>query len=261
MQRGYIKLWRKISDSKVFQNEGLLKIWIWCLIRANHKEVWVPIKTGKGISEVYLKPGQFVFGRHSAAKQLGMNPSTIWKRMKKLERWEKLNIQSNNQYSIISIINWVPYQTEQKKSNSKSNRQVTTGDTDNNDENDEIKMSAGAGFNDFSSKNLKKFNREINMACERIEKKSATKNRKFNAYQWVNDQVNRKRHPGAILETLQALIEYWSDINAPWGYAETIMKTKNQNWNERDHIEESQKFKEIRDVDPRIENLAKTISN
>lgn len=115
-------------------------MWTYCLMRANHKRKWVELKTGKGIIEVEVQPGQFVFGRHSAAKDLSMNPNTVWKRMQKLKNLENLNIESNTQYSIITITNWHSYQVDEKESNIESNKQVTSkeqaSNTDKNDKND-----------------------------------------------------------------------------------------------------------------------------
>jgi DNA-binding Lrp family transcriptional regulator len=125
MNRGYIRLWRKLLESILFLNEGLLKILIWCLLRANHKETFVQVKTGRGISEVKLMPGTFLFGRESAAKELHMSPSTVWKRILKLKKLDFLNIESNSHYSIIYIINWSIYQAIPENSNSESDRQVT----------------------------------------------------------------------------------------------------------------------------------------
>lgn len=125
MTRGYVHLWRKTEDSAIFQNEGLFKVAIWCLWHASHKPMSVGIKTGRGISEVALAPGQFVFGRHSAARALGMSPSTVWKRMLKLKNLGFLNIESDTHYSVITILNWHTYQAETEKGDSESNRQVT----------------------------------------------------------------------------------------------------------------------------------------
>jgi len=125
MNRGYFKTWRKITDSAVFQNEGLLKVFIWCMARAAYKETFVTVRTGRGVSEVQLMPGSFIFGRDSAAQELSMKPSTVWKRMLKLKNLEILNIESNSHFSIITIVNWHAYQGDQEKSNSDSDRQVT----------------------------------------------------------------------------------------------------------------------------------------
>jgi len=125
MNRGYFKMWRKITDSAVFQNEGLLKVFIWCLSRAAYKKTWISVKTGRGFSEVSLMPGSFVFGRDSAAKELHMQPSTVWHRIMKLKKLGILNIESDSHYSVVSIINWHGYQSDFEKENSEIDRQGT----------------------------------------------------------------------------------------------------------------------------------------
>lgn len=125
MNRGYVKLYRKMLDSKVFQNEGLFKVWVWCLLKANHETRWVLIKVGRASTEVLVKPGQFVFGRYSAAKELQMSPSTVWKRIKKLKNMGNCDIKSNSKYTIITIVNWDIYQMSTQDGDSKGDRQVT----------------------------------------------------------------------------------------------------------------------------------------
>ena len=136
---GWIALHRKLINSRVFQNEGLLKVWIWCLCKATHKEMWIPIEIGKSTTEILLKPGQFIFGRKTAAQKLKMKLSTVWKRIKKLENMQNLNIQSNSHYSLITVVNWHEYQDYEKNSNRQSDNRGTTeeqpGNTNNNDNN------------------------------------------------------------------------------------------------------------------------------
>lgn len=139
MERGFIKLWRKSQDSQVFQNAELWKVWTWCLMRANHKQNWVTIKTGRGETEVRVDPGQFIFGRKAAAKELKMPESSIWKRMKKLKNIENVNIKSDSKYSIVSIVNWEAYNSDEQKGDSKGDKQVTSKEqarnTEKNDKN------------------------------------------------------------------------------------------------------------------------------
>ncbi len=97
MDRGWVKLYRKIVDSQVFQNADLLKVWIWCLAKATHKETWAKMQTGKGSTEVKLGVGQFVFGRLQAAKQLKMKPSSVRDRMQKLRDIGNIDIQPATQ--------------------------------------------------------------------------------------------------------------------------------------------------------------------
>jgi len=119
MNEGYVKIYRKTVTSQVFQNEGLFKVWMWCLLKANHEGRWVSVKSGKGSTEVWIGPGQFIFGRKSAAKELKMKPSTVWKRIVKLKNMRNLNIESNSQYSIITLVNWEFYQGGLEKGTSK----------------------------------------------------------------------------------------------------------------------------------------------
>lgn len=99
-------------------------------MKTTYKKRNVSFKTGKGKLSVSLNPGQFLFGRNSAAEALGDSPSTVWKRMKKLEEFRCISIQSNRQYSVVSIRNWTEYQPEEEeKVTSKelpSDYQVTT---------------------------------------------------------------------------------------------------------------------------------------
>ena len=95
----------------------------------------------------------------------------------------------------------------------------------------------------------------ISNACEKIKFRSARYDKRFNVYKWVQVQINHNRHPEAIYETLTALVDYWAEINDPWAYANSIIKTKNQNWIERKHIEQSQKFKEEWGLAPQVKKL------
>jgi hypothetical protein len=124
MNEGYIKLHRKLINSRVFQNEGLLKVWVWCLLKANHKATWVSIKTGKHTIEVWVEAGEFIFGRESAAKELRMPPSTVWKRIVKLKNLGNCEIKSDSQYSIVSIVNWDIYQSLENQKEQAESRET-----------------------------------------------------------------------------------------------------------------------------------------
>ena len=67
MERGYIALWRKSIDSRIFQHEGLWKLWTLCLMKATHKEVWA--QTDGFLSAIKLIPGQFVTGRFALHRE------------------------------------------------------------------------------------------------------------------------------------------------------------------------------------------------
>ncbi len=123
---GWIKLHRKLLKSRVFQNKDLLKVFVWCLLKASHEEEWFPIKTGRGEREIHVKPGQFIFGRKKAAKALLMKQSTVYDRVKKLANMQILDIKPDTHYTMITITNWHPYQDSKTKPDSKSDNDPTT---------------------------------------------------------------------------------------------------------------------------------------
>lgn len=143
---GYFKVHRKILSSQVFAHQTALKIWIWCLAKVTFKERFVSMKSGKGSITVKLMPGQFIFGRFTAEEELNIDGSTLYKWMQKFAspEFEMINIESSNQYSIITICKWEEYQNgdseEVTTKEQPSNNQVTAKEqpknTNNNDNND-----------------------------------------------------------------------------------------------------------------------------
>ncbi len=115
MDNTWIKLYRKSLDSQVFENEGLWKLWSYCMLKASYEERWVTVKIGKGETQVKLLPGQFIFGRLSAAKKLRQKPSTVRNRMQKLQKMGNLDIQEDTHYSIVTLCNWEEHQKRQEE--------------------------------------------------------------------------------------------------------------------------------------------------
>lgn len=136
MSNGFILLSRSLLESDVFASQKLLKIWIWCLLKANFKDKHIPLKVGKGETIVEVKRGQFLFGRHRAEDELFIDGSTIYKSIKKLEQMSMINVESNSQYSVITICNYDTYQdsnTYQVATNEQPrNNQVTSKEQPSN---------------------------------------------------------------------------------------------------------------------------------
>ena len=110
---GYIKLFRKLLKSPIWKSEKALKIWLWCLLSATYIERDQVV--GKQV--IHLKKGEFVTGRLSAARDLNMSESTVYKYIKTLENLEMIKIKSNNKFSVISIEKWENYQAEFQNNN------------------------------------------------------------------------------------------------------------------------------------------------
>lgn len=220
MERGYIKLWRKSMDSRIFANKSLWQLWTYCLMRGNHGTEWVSIQTGRGETEVEIKSGQMVFGRKTWAKKLKTKPSTLWEQMLKLKRLGYLDIQSGSHCSVVTIINWGHYQQKENEKeqpngqatkNQPKTNQKSTG-TDKNDKNDKkvLKEDIYSCFDFWNSlniiqhRNVKSFESCINASLEhyKIEEiKEAMQNYKdiissdkyyFNHSWALNDFLTRK---------------------------------------------------------------------
>jgi len=79
-------------------------------MRANHKTHPVPVRTGRGQTIVTLKSGEFIFGRHAAAKELKCAGSTIQYRLETLKRLKMVVTHPGTHYSIVTVVNWASYQ-------------------------------------------------------------------------------------------------------------------------------------------------------
>jgi hypothetical protein len=111
MNRGYIKLWRKVGDSKLYRHHKAWTVWTYLLLNATHQEY--DLCTGREI--VHLKPGQIVIGRNKLAKELAMSPQNIRTCLQLLKNDQKITIKPTNRFSLVTIVNWGFYQGDNPK--------------------------------------------------------------------------------------------------------------------------------------------------
>lgn len=124
----WIKLYRKLLKSPIFDNAKALKVWIWCLLKATHVER----KQLVGQQIVELKSGEFIFGRKKASEELKMTESTCYKYITLLENLEMISKKSNNKFTVITIEKWGDYQVYEDKKEQQSNSKVTTKEQQSN---------------------------------------------------------------------------------------------------------------------------------
>jgi hypothetical protein len=79
-----------------------------------------------GFQDISLSPGQFIFGRNEASKQLKMSVQTIRTCVDYLTKSENLTIKTTNKFSIFTVINWNTYQIEELQSNQQTNQPLTS---------------------------------------------------------------------------------------------------------------------------------------
>lgn len=217
---GWIKLHRKIISDPVFQNEKLLKVWLYCLLKASHKKH----ESMVGMQVVSLDPGEFVFGRKKAAIELNMKESTVWDRMKLLEKIGNIDIKSNNKFSVVNVVNWGKYQDREDEDQQQNQQQTDSKPTTNRQQTD-------------TNKNVKNVKNVKNEKNDKKTTGAAAVNQ--------NNEVHlfyQQNFPGTQAPYIAQDIDYWiNDLSAelvihaltkaveagkPYNYAKGIMR----NW-------------------------------
>ena len=111
--KGYIKLHRKLLDDVVFASPELLKVWVWCLIKASYRDYTQPLSAGNKLYEVPIKRGQFVTGSRAAAGELDMPKTSVHRRLEKLEQLGKIGQEVGQHFRVITIEKWGTYQLQE----------------------------------------------------------------------------------------------------------------------------------------------------
>lgn len=135
MKQGWIKLHRKLLENPIFNSEKGLKVWIWCLLSANHQENFCVI----GRQKLLIKKGQFIMGGIKAEQLLGIARTTIYNWLNFLQKEGMIDIKKTNKYTIITIPNWDKHQENGHQIDNKltsKKHQIDTNKKDNKEKND-----------------------------------------------------------------------------------------------------------------------------
>ena len=146
---GWLKLYRSILDSAVFQDAEILKVWIWLLCNVAFEQ-HDTICYGKVI---HLKPGQIATGRKKIAQCTDLNENKVYRALTALESLGNIEIKSTNKYSIITVVNWDKYQDENGKRTS-SEQQTNSKTTTEEQQDDSKRTQHKNGKNGKKEKNI-----------------------------------------------------------------------------------------------------------
>jgi hypothetical protein len=126
--QGWISLHRKILDNPLFKEPKALTLWVYLLLRANHKDTKAII----GNSSIDIKRGQFLTGRKSLAEATGIQESKIERLLKLFENEHQIEQQKKSKYRLISIVKYESYQGDEQQLNNKRTTTEQQLNTDNN---------------------------------------------------------------------------------------------------------------------------------
>lgn len=129
MQKGFVKLHRKLTEWEWYSDINTLCIFVHMLLVANHS----PSKY-KGHT---IKRGQLVFGRKKIAEKFGLSEQQVRTVMDKLKSTNEITSEATNKFSIVTLVNYDLYQNKKEKTTNKTtnktpdeqptnNQQVTT---------------------------------------------------------------------------------------------------------------------------------------
>lgn len=130
--QGWIKLHRKLLCSPVWNEPGMLKLWIYCLMKSTHKEKEILL----GQQIIKLEPGQFVTGRNSLHEDFnrGVKPAnkvsaiTLWRWLKMLEKMSNIALKTNNKFTVVTVDKWEKYQDTDSENEQQMNSKRTTNE-------------------------------------------------------------------------------------------------------------------------------------
>lgn len=163
-EKGYIKLYRSILNWEWFADKNVFRLFIYCLLRANHEE-----KNWQGVT---INRGSFVTSYEKLAKSTGLSISEVRTALKKLKLTHELTCQMTSQYSIITVNNWNCFQqndtpfSKQIANESQTNRKrIATNNNEKNEKNDKNEKEIISGL----SQNSKVLNPDL-MFDENVNK-------------------------------------------------------------------------------------------
>ena len=157
LQKGYIKLYRKLLDDPIYKNSKVFQLWVHILLSANHQETKI-LWNGE---ELVIHPGQLIMGRDKLAKNTGQTPQNIRTALNALKSTNKITIKSYSKFSVITVNKWEEYQVANQQTNQQltsnqpaTNQQLTTNKNDNNAKNEKNECNrAHANISNFQNIN------------------------------------------------------------------------------------------------------------
>lgn len=118
----FIKLHRSILDSAVFSDAEVLRLWIYLLCRASVDDRQIIID-GRVVN---VKKGQLITGRKKLAEHLNTTESKAYRSLKLLQKLGCVNIEVNNRFSLVTLLNWGKFQDVPRKSEQQNNNRITS---------------------------------------------------------------------------------------------------------------------------------------
>lgn len=215
-QNGFVKLFRNIVDWEWYTEPNVVRLFIHCLIKANHAP-----KKWQGI---IIHAGSFVTSYSKLAQDLKLSERNIRTAINRLKSTGELTHSTTSRYSIITVNNWNEYQSGDTRIDTQltgcrqtSDRQVTTNNNDKNDKNIYKNILYSGQKTKFKKPSLE----EIESYCSE-RKNNVDAQRFFDYYESVDWHIGKNK-----MKNWQACIRNW-EKNTRNSYAKQEENTFNE---------------------------------
>lgn len=119
MYQGYTKRWRKLWDSDLANHPNASHLFAYLIDHA----AWKETETGYRYQCVILKRGEVLIGRESLSKKIGLTSRMIRTNLNYLKTTNRITIKTTNRFSVISIINYDIYQSNEDNNDQQNDQQ------------------------------------------------------------------------------------------------------------------------------------------
>lgn len=116
--QGFIKLFRKMTTWEWYTDTVVKVVFIHCLLKANYKE-----KRWKG---QVIKRGQFITSYTNMAKECGITVMQARRAISTLCTTGEITHSPRAKFSIITVIGYDEYQSDNRVNNTQTNKQTTS---------------------------------------------------------------------------------------------------------------------------------------
>jgi len=145
-QKGWVKLHRSILEWEWYDDNNTFKVFIHCLLRANHQEQ-------KWRGQV-IEKGSFITSYSNLANECKLTTQQVRTSLNKLKKTNEVTIKTTNKNTCVTVCKYDSYQVFESKNNNQitnkqqtnnkqitnkqqtNNKQITTNNNDNNYKNE-----------------------------------------------------------------------------------------------------------------------------
>jgi len=187
---GWFKFHRKTFDNPVC-NKDPEYFYVWCWILANAKYEEGERELFKN-EDIILQKGQIITTVKEISKELNLSESKVNRILKKLESEKQIERQTSTKKTLISVINWEQYQSDEKQNEKQVKNKCKTSEKQMTDERktNEEQMENKRQTDDKPSYYIKKERIEEGKEVKK-EKKTTSRKKEPTVYYPNDEQLNQ----------------------------------------------------------------------